>query len=131
MGPFDHIIEPRYTQLARGARLKPERLERMLVGDIKPNERQILEAMLFNREEALAWEFSEMGHVSRDVTPPLKIKTVPHEAWQVPSFPVPRALREEVISMLRERLARGTLEYCESLYRNLWFLVRKKDGKKY
>ena len=81
LGPFDHIIEPRYTQLARGARLKPERLERMLVGDIKPNERQILEAMLFNREEALAWEFSEMGRVSRDVTPPLKIKTVPHEVW--------------------------------------------------
>ena len=81
LGPFDYIIKPRYTQLAYRARLKPERLERILVGDIKPNERQILEAMLFNQEEALAWEFSEMGCVSRDVTPPLKIKTVPHEVW--------------------------------------------------
>jgi len=131
LGPYDHFLEPRYTKLARGARLKPERLERMIVGDIQPREREIFEAMLFNREEALAWEFSEMGRVSRDVTPPLKIKTVPHEAWQVPNFPVPRALREEVINMLRERLARGTLEYCESPYRNPWFLVSKKEHKKY
>ena len=105
LGPYDHFLEPRYTKLARGARLKPERLERMIVGDIQPREREIFEAMLFNQEEALAWEFSEMGRVSRDVTPPLKIKTVPHEAWQVPSFPVPKALRGEVIKMLRERLA--------------------------
>ena len=33
--------------------------------------------------------------------------------------------------MLREQLARGTLEYYKSLYRNLWFLIRKKDSKKY
>ena len=33
--------------------------------------------------------------------------------------------------MLRERLARGTLEYCESPYRNPWFLVSKKERNKY
>jgi hypothetical protein len=38
LGPYDHFLEPRYTKLARGARLKPERLERMIVGDIRPRE---------------------------------------------------------------------------------------------
>jgi len=31
--------------------------------------------------------------------------------------------------MLRERLKNGVLEYCDSPYRNPWFLVRKKSGK--
>ena len=33
-----------------------------------------------------------MGRVSRDVTPLLKIKTMPYKAWQVPNFPILRAL---------------------------------------
>ena len=36
--------------------------------------------MLFNQKEALVWEFSKIGRVSRDITPPLKIKTVPYKA---------------------------------------------------
>jgi hypothetical protein len=28
--------------------------------------------------------------------------------------------------MLKERLNKGVLEYSEGLYRNLWFLVKKK-----
>jgi hypothetical protein len=32
--PFNHFLEPRYTQLARGVRLTPKRLERIIVGDI-------------------------------------------------------------------------------------------------
>ena len=53
----------------------------MLISDIKPNERQILEAMLFNQEEALVQEFSKIGRISRDITLLLKIKTIPYEAW--------------------------------------------------
>jgi hypothetical protein len=34
IGPFDHFLEPRYTQLARGVRLIPKRLERIIIGDI-------------------------------------------------------------------------------------------------
>ena len=52
----------------------------MLVGDIKPNKKQILKAILFNWEKALIWEFFEIGHISREVTPLLKIKTVPYKA---------------------------------------------------
>ena len=52
----------------------------MLVSDIKPNKRQILETILFNQEEALAWEFSKIGHISGDITPPLKIKTILYKA---------------------------------------------------
>jgi hypothetical protein len=57
------------------------------------------------------------------------IKTVKHKAWQVPGFPIPKVLHPIVVGMLRQRLKNSVLEYCDSLYRNLWFLVKKKSGK--
>jgi hypothetical protein len=33
--------------------------------------------------------------------------------------------------MLKERLNRGVLEYSKGLYRNLWFLVKKKKPGDY
>jgi hypothetical protein len=33
--------------------------------------------------------------------------------------------------MLKERLDKGILEYSEGLYKNLWFLVKKKTLKDY
>ena len=36
-----------------------------------------------------------------------------------------------VIKMLRERFNKGVLEYLEGLYRNPWFLVKKKQPGEY
>jgi len=33
--------------------------------------------------------------------------------------------------MLKEQLNRGVLEYSKGLYRNLWFLVKKKKPREY
>jgi hypothetical protein len=85
--------------------------------------------MLYNREKALAFDFSHIGKVKPDVAPPQVIKTIEHKAWQVPGFPIPRALTPVVTGMLRERIKNGVLEYCEGPYRNPWFLVKKKSGK--
>ena len=85
--------------------------------------------MLYNREKAIAFDFSHIGKVRSDVAPPQIIKTVEHKAWQVPGFPIPKALHPVVVQMLRERLKNGVLEYCDGPYRNPWFLVRKKSGK--
>ena len=54
-----------------------------------------------------------------------------HKAWQAPGFPIPRALNQVVIDMLRERMKNGLLEECYGPYRNPWFLVGKKDKGKY
>lgn len=87
--------------------------------------------MLYNREEALAWDFSEIGRVKEEVAPPQKIRTVPHEAWQVANFSTPRALLPVVIEMLKERMRVGIYEYCSGPYRNPWFLVKKQSAGKY
>ena len=63
------------------------------------------------------------------MAPPQVIKTVEHKAWQVPGFPIPRAVRPVAVKMLRERVKNEVLEYCDGPYRNPWFLVRKKSGE--
>jgi hypothetical protein len=126
--PFKKYFEPRYAEFPRGTRMTPERLKDMKIStDLQTREREMLLELLFRREGALAWDFSESGRVSNDIVPPIKIDTIPHKAWQADIFPIPRKLREVVIEMVQERINRGTLELCKSQYRNPWFLVAKKD----
>jgi hypothetical protein len=129
---FAEFLIPKFSGLAKGARLKPERIQRMQVGDgLLEREKELLLEMLFNREAALSWDFTEKGSVRPEVTPPMEIRTVPHEAWQVPGFQVPKALTGIVAEMVRDRIKGGVLEPCYGPYRNPWFLVKKKEKGKY
>ena len=102
-------------------------MEQLIIGNLWPREQELFKEILYNREGALAWEFSEIRRVSLEVTPPQKIRTVPHKAWQEKSFPIPKALQGTVIQMLKDRIKKKLLEPYQSPYRNPWFLVKKKD----
>jgi hypothetical protein len=129
---YDRFLHARISTIARGSRLTPEREETLLVGrDLLPKERELFREMLFKREGVLAWSWEHMGRIHDEVTPPLRIKTVPHEAWQHPGFKIPHALGPVINEMLRDRLKRGILEPCDGPYRNPWFLVGKKQTGKY
>ena len=124
---FSKWLIPKFSSLARGSRLKPERLQKMIVGDgLTPIEKNLLTEMLFNREAALAWDFSKIGRVRPEVAPLQKIRTIKHTAWQVPGFRIPRALNKKVADILREHLAKGIVEPCHRTYRNPWYVVKKK-----
>ncbi|KUJ06197.1 uncharacterized protein LY89DRAFT_603695, partial [Mollisia scopiformis] len=73
-------------------------------------ERELFDAILINREGALAFDWTHASKIHEDVTPPILIKTIPHDAWQEKNFPYPRALIPTVTKMLLERLGRGVLE---------------------
>ena len=62
---------------------------------------------------------------------PIILKTIEYKAWQAPNYPCPRVLLPIVIKMFKDRLDRGVLEYSEGLYRNAWFLVKKKKPGEY
>ena len=129
---FPDYLIPKFSAIPRGSRLTPERMKKLIIGDgLLPRERELFEEMLYCREAVMAWEFHEMGKVSRDVSPPVKINAIPHKAWQTPSFAIPRALHATVTEMLQERLDRGVLEPCHGPYRNPWFLVEKKEKGRY
>jgi hypothetical protein len=70
----------------------------MSVGEgLLPRERQFLIEMFINREGSFAFDWTECRKIHKDVSPLIEIKTIPHKAWQTPSFPVARALVPKII----------------------------------
>jgi Reverse transcriptase (RNA-dependent DNA polymerase) len=132
LGPFDGLITRRYSTEPVGFRLTPERKQALRIGDtLTSREREILLAVLQNRETTLAWDWTHVRRIRHDVAPPQKIETIPHKAWQVPTFPIPNALRPKVVQMLQDRIKAGVYEICHGPYRNPWFLVKKKEKDTY
>lgn len=131
-GPYDKWILRKFSGIQRGTRLTTERIEALTIGSgLTIQERDVLLEMLYNREAALAFDFSHCGKIRPDVAPPQVIRTIEHKAWQVKGFPIPKALVPTVIEMLKERLKNGVLEPCSGPYRNPWFLVKKREKRKY
>lgn len=125
---YPQWLRPRQALFAVGARLTPERAERMKIGDeLTPQERDVFLEMLYNREGALAWAFNEIGKISEDIAEPQVIRTVPHEAWQAKGFHIPKALMQTVVDIVGDRKKKSLLENCYGPYRNSYFLVKKKD----
>lgn len=70
--------------MERGTRLTKERLEAMLdtVKEVlSEKERELFAYILYNREAALAWEFTKCGRIRLEVVPPQEIRTVDYTAW--------------------------------------------------
>ncbi|KAF7453564.1 hypothetical protein A1F99_008220 [Pyrenophora tritici-repentis] len=101
ISPFDHLFYVRTATFPRGHRLNPERLRKMNIGeDLRPNEVHLIQQLMFQREDALAWEFQHMSQIHEDVQPPYKIRTIPHTAWQEKNFPLPKKLVPIVNAMV-------------------------------
>ena len=67
---YTHWLIPKFTPIAKGARLIPERLAKMIIGDgMTIEEKNVLTEMLYNREAVLAWDFTEIRKVKREVAP--------------------------------------------------------------
>ena len=129
---YEDWITGRFATSEPGSRLTKERFESLTIGNgLQENERDMLYHILRNREEALAFDWSHLGIIREEVTPPIKIRTVPHEAWQEKAFPIPKALATKVVQMLKERAQRGVMEWGNGPYRNKWFLVAKKEKDTY
>jgi hypothetical protein len=94
--------------------------------ELLKREKELLLEMLFNREVALFWDFIEKDSVRSKVTSFIKIRTMSHEAWQILEFQIFKALTRIVAKMMRDWIKDDVLEFCYELYRNSWFLVKKK-----
>jgi hypothetical protein len=53
-GFYPQWLIPKFSKIEKGSRLTPERIEKLIVGNITPQKRNLLVAMLYNREAALA-----------------------------------------------------------------------------
>ncbi len=122
----------KFSELTKEARLKFERIQRMQIkNELLKREKELLLEMLFNREIAFFWDFIEKDSVRSKITSLMKIRTMFHEAWQILEFQIFKALIEIVAEMIKDRIKNDVLEFCYELYRNSWFLVKKKKKEKY
>jgi hypothetical protein len=99
--------------------------------ELLKREKELLLKMLFNREIAFFWDFIEKNSVRSKVTSLMKIRTMSHEAWQILEFQIFKALIKIVAEIIKNRIKNDVLEFCYELYRNSWFLVKKKKKEKY
>ena len=84
---YSHGLISKFTPIMKGAGLTLERLAKMIVGNsMTAKEKDVLIKMLYNQKAVLAWDFSEIGKVKREVALLQKIRIVKQKAWQIPGF---------------------------------------------
>ena len=59
----------------------------------------------------------------------MKIPTIPHVPWVLRNIPVPPAIQQGAIQIIKDRIASGVYEPSTAAYRSCWFCVLKQDGK--
>jgi transposase InsO family protein len=68
-------------------------------------------------------------HFADDYFSPYIIPTVDHIPWTYKNIPIPPGIRNEVVEIIREKIAAGVYEPSQASYRSQWFCVKKKSGK--
>ena len=71
----------------------------------------------------------ELIWIHSEVVSLQKIWMILHEAWHISSFSILKNLLKIVIKILQSYINTNMLKYCNDLYWNSWFLVKKKSDK--
>lgn len=116
-----------------GSRLTEERLAAMKIGDgfLTDDEKQLFIDILYEFEEALAFEDSEMGLLDETMEPPVVIHIVPHTPWQQQNLRLPKSMQDIATEHVKEKLSNGMLEPLQGPYRSRYFVVPKSKPGEY
>ena len=125
-GEFDAYLISKFLNIEEFSWLTQEWVDRLIVGDLRSREHELLLWILRNQEKTLAWDYSEISCFHDDVVTSVMIRTVKYEAWQASNFPVLWALLPKIIEMLHEQKRFELLKNCDNPYCNSWFLMKKK-----
>ena len=80
-------------------------------------------------EKAFAWIPTERGHLNEWYFPPVKIPTIPHSPWVLRNIPIPPAIQQDAIQIIKDHIASGVYEPSTAAYHSRWFCGVKQDGK--
>ncbi|KAG0151199.1 hypothetical protein CROQUDRAFT_37129, partial [Cronartium quercuum f. sp. fusiforme G11] len=99
-------------------------------GWLTEEELKLLLHVITLREKAIAYCEEERGLLKESWGMPYVIPVIDHEPWQKRPIPIPRAIKDDYIELVRERLKTGLYEQSTSSYSSPVFCVLKQDGKK-
>jgi hypothetical protein len=81
-----------------------------------PEEWKLMAHVLWNNELALAWGKMEKGQFHDDYFPPIVIPTIEHIPWMHRQPPIPLGIKEEVVKLIKSKIASGVYEASNSSY---------------
>ena len=118
-------------EFAPGKRLTHEHMTELGVLDnlsLCPKERNLTAQVLLLNELGLAWDESEKGRFRDEYFNPVVIPTVEHTPWVHRQPPIPPGIRDEVIKLIKLKIASRVYEPSNSSYQSCWFCIAKKNG---
>ncbi|EIN03401.1 hypothetical protein PUNSTDRAFT_78219, partial [Punctularia strigosozonata HHB-11173 SS5] len=126
------MLSPNPPDFEPTRKLTKERIEIMKINIDKflwPEEEKLFLHIIKLNEKALAFEDAERGTFRDDYFTPFIYPTIDHKPWEQSNIPIPPGHREEVIKILKDKIAAGVYEPSQASYRSRWFCVKKKDGR--
>jgi hypothetical protein len=91
-------------------------------------EKKLAAQVLMKNKSALAWDEREKGQFRDDYFPPIVIPTIEHTTWVHRQPPIPPGICDEVISLIKSKIASGVYKASNSSYQSRWFCVAKKNS---
>jgi hypothetical protein len=70
----------------------------------------------------------EKGRFRDDYFPPVVIPTIEHVPWMHRQPPIPPGIKEEVVKLIKSKIALGVYEASNSSYQSRWFCIAQKNG---
>ena len=124
---------PPKSQFHYTDQLTPERVEVILNNIpqdfLQPQELDLIVYILGQNEKAISFTDDERGQFKTEYFPDYVMETVPHIPWHLPPIPIPKAVKPDLIEMLKSQVKAGTLEPSRSSYRSRVFVVVKPKGR--
>ena len=100
-----------------------------MTGFLWPEEEKLAHKLIRVQEDALAWVELEKGSFSPEYFDLIIFPVVEHIPWQFRNIPIPPGKYNEIISIIKDKIATGIYEPSNLSYQSCWFCVFKKDGK--
>ena len=127
---YDHWLILKFSTIFQDSRIISKRIKKMLVNDsMQIKEKKFLLSCLYNRKIAFTWNFFKIDQIKSEIISFMKIRIVSQKIWQTVDFLIFKAFQRTVIKMFREKMNAELFEKCHDLYRNFWFLIKKKNNK--
>ena len=130
--PYKTPLTMHPPEFKETGRVTKERLEMVNFGPdgwLSEEEMKLILHVIVLREKAVAFDETERGCLKHEWGLPYVIPVVEHKPWQKRAIPIPKAMKEEYVELVRERLHTGLYEQSTSSYSSPVFCVLKQNGK--
>ncbi|KAF9463545.1 hypothetical protein BDZ94DRAFT_1297757 [Collybia nuda] len=99
-------------------------------GFLISEECRFMHNFMMRNNDGFAWKESQKGSFRKDFFPPVRMPITEHVPWALKNIPIPPGIYNDVLEIVREKIAAGVYEQSNLSYRSRWFTVLRKGGGK-